>query len=209
NTELSIVNTLTNVQRKLQSGLIRGRENKYIQSRVMDVFNREGFTSFIARDGRQLPLDFYSQVVTRTNLKLARTKGSVNRYKENDVRLFKVSGNSPTCSICAQFRGFVFSMDKGNPDFPYLDPNRIPFHPNCQCSVIPYVLKYKTSEELDKDIEKAKRFKEGKDHRSNAEKRAYDNQQKLNAIKNQEKKQYAKIKSVMKDYYKTINRLKS
>lgn len=199
NTNLSITNALTEVRQDLQSGMIRGSNRKKIQSRIANSFEKNGFTSFLTVDGRELPLDFYSQVVTRTNLKFANIKGSENRYREHEVKYFTVSGNTPTCGQCAQYRGFTFSMNREDTLFPYLDPNTFPVHPNCQCMIRPYMVQFRDAEELKKDQDKAALFEPGKDHREPWERELYEKRQRINRQNNYEKKRYFQIKSIMGD----------
>lgn len=199
NANMSIETALTSVKRDLQQGVIQGKARRVITQRVAESFAKGGMTSFITIDGKQLPLDFYSQVVTRTNLKSANIKGASNRYKENDVGLFTVSGTTPTCDECAPYRGIVFSMNEGDDEFPYLDPETIPLHPQCQCSIQPYVREYKSQSEIDKAKQEAANFDPNKDVRSKSQKKAYEKQQRLNRINNYEKKRYADIKGVLGD----------
>ncbi|MUK89146.1 hypothetical protein GMD78_12255 [Ornithinibacillus sp. L9] len=199
NTSTSIENALSVTKKDLQSGLVRGNPRKIFTSRVAESFASEGLTSFITIDGKRLPLDFYSQVVTRTNIKSANIKGAAERYRENGVELFTVSGNTPTCEQCYVYRGFVFSMVEGNKDFPYLDPATIPVHPHCQCSIQPYVLEYKDQDEIDEARRHAENFDPTKDTRSKAQKQAYEEKQRLNRLNNYEKKRYADIKGVLGD----------
>lgn len=195
----SIQTALDSAKKDLQSGVIQGKSRKAITQRVAESFAKNGMTSFTTVDGKQLPLDFYSQTVTRTNLKKANTKGAASRYDENGVKLFTVSGNDPTCDECAPLRGIVFSMDPDNDEFPYMDPEEIHRHPNCECSINPYVREYKTQDEFDKAKRDAAGFDPNKDTRSASQKKAYAKQQRRNRQNNYEKKRYADIKGLLGD----------
>src|SRR5699024_6182693 len=106
-----------------------------ISNAVAKTFAEKGMMSFTTIDGKELPLDFYAETVTRTNLKRANAKGMAQRYKENDVYLVEVTGNTPTCEDCAPYRDIVFSLDSESDEFPYIDENEFPLHPNCNCSL--------------------------------------------------------------------------
>lgn len=197
NANTSIETALSSVKSDLQSGIIRGNAREVITQRVAEAFSKEGMTSFITIDGRKLPLDFYSEVVTRTNLKKANTDGALNRYIDNGVKHVTVTGGTPTCHECAAYRDIVFSLVEDDPDFPYLPPNTFPLHPNCKCSLQPYVIEYKKQNEIDAAKKKASAFDPNKDTRSDKQKEAYEKQQRLNRINNYEKKRYADIKGLL------------
>lgn len=199
NTSASIETALSSVKNDLQSGIIQGNPRKVITQRVAESFASEGMTSFITVDGRKLPLDFYSEVVTRTNLKKANTDGALNRYTDNGVQYVTVTGGMPTCHQCYQYRDIVFSLIDDGGDFPYLPPNTFPLHPNCNCSLRPYVIEYKTQDEIDEAKKNASNFDPEKDVRSEAQKKAYEDKQRLNRINNYEKKRYADIKGLLGD----------
>src|SRR5699024_379005 len=155
NTNLSVKDALSSVKKDLQSGIIKGSPREIITRRAAESFIKEGMTSFITVDGKKLPLDFYSEVVTRTNLKKANIDGALNRYTDNGIQYVTVSGNTPTCHECYQYRDIVFSLINNGGDFPYLPPNTFPLHPNCECSISPYVIEYKTQSEINDAKNKA------------------------------------------------------
>lgn len=199
NTSISIETALKSVKNDLKKGIIYGNTRKVTTQRVAESFAKEGMTSFITVDGKKLPLDFYSEVVTRTNLKKANTDGALNRYTENGIQYVTVSGGFPTCHQCNQYRDLVFSLIDDNSGFPYLPPGTFPLHPNCNCSLRPYVIEYKTEKEIDAAKKKASNFDPNKDTRSDSQKKAYDKRQALNRKRNEEKKEYANYKAVLGD----------
>lgn len=189
--------TLQDVKKELQSGIIQGKAQRFITQRVAESFAKDGMTSFITVDNKRLPLDFYSEVVTRTNLKKANTDGALNRYVENGVKYVTVSGGVPTCHQCFAYRGIVFSLVEGDKDFPYLPPDTFPLHPNCNCSIRPYMMEFKTDDEINEAKKKASGFDSEKDTRSKKQKEAYEEQQRLHRINNYDKKRYAEMLSIL------------
>src|SRR5699024_10513523 len=148
----AIGNVLDSVKSDIQSGIISGNPRKEITKRVAESFAKQGMHAFTTINGKSLPLDFYSQVVTRTNMKMANTQGVINRYQENDVELIKITGNTPTCEECAPYRDIVFSLTGETEGFTQLGADETPpFHPNCHCSVIAYVDQYKDGIEINKE----------------------------------------------------------
>ncbi len=199
NTSGSIEAALSAVKQDLASGVIQGNPRRIITRKVAESFTKEGMTSFVTIDGKKLPLDFYSETVTRTNLKMAHTKGAGERYRENGMDLFKVTGNTPTCHQCAPLRGIVFTLNPERTDYTYLDPKDIIRHPNCNCSMSVWVEEYKTDAEIKKAQQESKAFDPDKDTRSRSQQESYERQQRLNRINNYEKKRYADIKGLLGD----------
>lgn len=199
NTSVSIEDTLSAVKKDIQGGIIKGNARKEITKRVAESFNENGMTSFITRDGKRLPLDFYSQVTVRTNLKVANLKGAGNRYIESGVDTYRVTGNTPTCHQCAPLRGIVFTSNPNNTDFTYMAHEDILRHPNCQCSFYPVVIEYEAEEQLDKFKEESKAFDPNEDTRSKHMRDEYERDQDRKRRRNDEKKQYARYKAVLGD----------
>ncbi|GGB41669.1 hypothetical protein GCM10011409_18990 [Lentibacillus populi] len=200
NTNASIEAALTSVKRDLQSGIIQGKSRKVITKRVAESFAKEGMTSFTTVDGKKLPLDFYSEVVTRTNLKSANVQGANNRYLENGVGLVEIFERSDGCAECAKYNGIVVSLTGKHEGFPTTEEAPLPpRHANCRGSVRPYVIEHKTDKEIEDAKKKWKSFDPNKDTRTVAQKKAYEEQQRLNRINNYEKKRYADIKGVLGD----------
>ncbi|MCR1833066.1 hypothetical protein NSA56_01475 [Oceanobacillus caeni] len=199
NTYFTLMTTLQDVKKDLQSGIIQGKARRVITQRVAESFAKDGMTSFITIDGKRLPLDFYSETVVRTNLKTAHTKGAGERYRENGMDLFTVTGNTPTCHQCAPLRGVVFTLNPDRKDYTYMDPKDIISHPNCQCSMSVWVEEYKTASEIEKAQRESKAFDPNKDTRSKSQRDAYNKQQALHRWNNETKKQYARYKSVLGD----------
>jgi hypothetical protein len=201
--KMSIDGTLKAVKKDIANGLIVGDPRKVIQARVAKSFSDNGLTSFVTSDDKRLPLDFYSQTVVRTKMRTANTTGAVNRYLENDVNLVKVDKHSPTCHVCAPYQGKVFCPDGSDERFPTGPLS--PYHPNCRHVVAPYVSYFHSDSEIQSELNKWKGFESGKDVRSASQKKAYEKEQEIRRIANQEKKQFARWQMVLgKDAPKTI-----
>lgn len=220
------------VQQELANGMIAGFTTKQMTKRVGEKFGNIGMTSFVTRDGKHLPLDFYAKTVTRTKMQTAYNHGHLNRYAERDVKHIEISGNIPTCAECAVYRGIVFATERGD-EFPYINLHKtFPVHPNCRCNFRPYIIKFKSNEDVENAKEKAKNFDPDNDTRSKAEARKYDANQKakqqarkkrltfnkmqarlgsdgpqsFNEFKNASKRQYHDWVAQMKDMYNPNNK---
>ncbi|WP_176465673.1 phage minor capsid protein [Virgibacillus sp. 7505] len=198
----NIEDTLKEVKKDITNGLIVGDARKVIQQRVAKSFEKGGLTSFVTKDGKKLPLDFYAMTVTRAKTREATTQGSVNRYKENKVTLVQVNERSDTCEVCARFKDMVIDLTGDNPGFKSIKDKGVklpPYHPNCQGTVRPFVLAFKTEEQIQKEKGKWKSFNPEKDPRSITAKKQYERNQKIRQQANAEKKEYAKWKAMFGD----------
>lgn len=189
---------LEDVQKELGSTILNGENRKKATARVSEAFIKHGLSCFTTADGKQLPLDFYAATVTKTKLRDAHNQGSVNRYKENGVDLVIVDKHFPTCSECAKKQGIVISLSGKTPG--YISADKIglpPFHPHCRHTVRPYVLKFKTPEEIEAD--RKVKYKPTKDTRTPAQKKAYETEQRIRAKARAEKQQYERMKARLGD----------
>lgn len=183
------------VHTELANGMIAGFTHKQISKRVAEKFAQHGMTSFVTKDGKHLPLDFYAKTVTRTKLQTAENHAHLNRYKERKVKHVEVVGNIPTCGECAVYRGLVFATESGG-EFPHIDLHKtFPLHPNCRCNFRPYITKFKSKEEIQERLEKSKQFNPDKDVRSKAEAKKYDVNQKAKAAARRQRLTFVKFNS--------------
>jgi hypothetical protein len=196
----NIEQALSDVKADIAKGLIVGDHNKVVSKRVAQSFARNGLTSFITSDGKQLPLDFYARTVTKTKMREASTQGHVNRYIESGVTLVKVDEHLPTCHVCARYAGMVISLTGEHEGFKSiydLDVKLPPYHPNCEHTVRPYVIEFKTEKEIQSEKDKWSKWNPEKDTRSKAERKAYEKEQTIRRKANEEKKQFMRWQLVL------------
>lgn len=192
--------TLDNVKQDIADGVMYGNTRKKTVKRVYDDFLEKGMTSFTTVDGKELPLDFYAETVTRTKTSTARIQAHSNTYDEAGVNLVEVVGASDPCPICGSYQNIVFSTDGKDDRFPHVDVQNIfPLHPNCRCSIIPYVVDFEEQADVDAKIKKGKQFDPSKDSRTEKQKKEYKEMQEARRKARQEMKQYDKIKGVLGD----------
>lgn len=194
----TIENTLGQVREQIGAKTVTGATREQATRAVSRAFEEGGMTSFITRDGKRLPLDFYSMVVCRTKQKEAQVQGSLNRYRENGVDLVQVTDVGTTCEICAEREGVIYSISGKDEDFPSLDDigGSPPWHPNCIHSIRPYVKRFRSKEQIEED---KRRSQENfmKDKRSKAQERGYNKEQAIRRKANEEKKRYYELRSVL------------
>lgn len=196
----NIDKVLNKAQQEIADGIMYGNTRRKTVKRVYDTFLENGITCFKTVDGKELPLDFYAETLVRTKTSTARIKAHSETYKEAGVNLMEVVGASDPCPICGSYRGKVFSTDGKDKRFPHVDVENIfPLHPNCRCSVLPYVIDYEQDEDIQNKIEDSKDFDPTKDTRTQKQKKAYKDMQDARRKARQEMKDYDKIKGVLGD----------
>lgn len=194
----NIDKVLGKVQQEIADGIMYGKTRRKTVKRVYDTFLENGITCFKTVDGKELPLDFYAETLVRTKTSTARIKAHSETYKEAGVNLMEVVGASDPCPICGAYHNKVFSTDGQDERFPHVDVENIfPLHPNCRCSVLPYVIEYEEEEDIQNKIDDSKNFDPKKDDRTEEQKKAYKDMQDARRKARQEMKDYDKIKSVL------------
>ena len=168
---------------------------KQITQHVGEKFGKRGMTAFVTKDGKHLPVDFYAKTVTRTKLQQAENHGHLNRYSERKVKHVEVTGNIPTCGQCAAYRGIVFVTEPGD-KFPHVDLHRLfQLQPNCQCNFRPYVVKFKSDEDIQQTLDKSHMFDPDKDTRTVNEATKYNRTQKAKAAARKKRHSFNKMQS--------------
>lgn len=196
----NIEDTLNDVKQDIADGVMYGNTRQKTVKRVYDDFLQKGLTSFTTVDGKELPLDFYAETVTRTKISTARIQAHSNTYQEAGVDLYEVVGASDPCPVCGAYHNKVFSVNGSDDRFPHVDVQNIfPLHPNCRCSILPYVIEYEDEADINTKIEESKQFDPSKDNRTAKQKRKYKEMQDARRKARQEMKQYDKIKGVLGD----------
>ncbi|MGE7650491.1 phage minor capsid protein [Peribacillus frigoritolerans] len=194
----AITDTLEQVKTELVKSAITGDTRKRVTERVMKKFAQDGLTSFITRDGKKLPLDFYARTVVATKTRDAHVSGANQRYQEAGVDLAQIFENSDTCPICSKYSGMVVSLTGDTKGFKTKDEVRLPpYHPNCRGTTRPYVQEFKTPEEIQAEKDKWKKWEPEKDTRTPAQRKAYEKEQAIRRKANEEKKQFIRYQSVL------------
>lgn len=198
----NIEQALSDVKADISKGLIVGDPSKVVSKRVAQSFLKNGLTSFVTSDGKQLPLDFYARTVTKTKMRDSSTQGHTNRFFENGVSLVKVDEHKPTCHVCAKYEGMVISLTGEHRGFKSIKDKGVqlpPYHPNCEHTVRPYVIEFKSDEEIQSEKDKWKKFNQDpkKDTRSKSQQKSYEKEQTIRRKANDEKKQFMRWQSVL------------
>lgn len=189
------------VNDEISKGMILGDPSRVVSQRVQQVFAQNGMTSFVTKDGKRLPLDFYAQTVTRTKMRVAHTTGATNRYTEAGVMFVKINEHHPTCGKCAAYQGKVVALDPENTmGFPSVDDVPLPpYHPNCQHVVRPFVMEGHSDTDVKNEKKKWNNFDPENDPRTAAQKDLYSSEQQIRRKARQEMKEYALMQAHLGD----------
>ena len=202
----AIETALDAVNSDIARGIMLGIPVDDIAKKVADSFLKNGFKAFYTVDGKALPLDFYSETITRTKISNARSTAHANHYERASSEHFSVIGKYDTCQECSSYRDIIFTLSGDDDRFTYLDPREaLPFHPNCKCVIVPVVLKTLSASEIEREATKSKKFDPSIDKRTKKEREAYESDQKAKVKARNEMKQYQRMVAVLgKDAPKTL-----
>lgn len=160
----------------------------------------EGLTGFKDRAGNLWRLDDYAEMVIRTTTAECTNLGTTNQLRELGHDLVQLTEHRGACPLCVPYEGRVYSVSGDTSGYPPLSD--VPgfregyqtMHPNCRHRVSPYVAaldrnRSETQERSNRPYE---------DTRSEAEREAYDREQKQNALR-RERQRLEEQYSVMPD----------
>jgi len=201
----NIKSTLKRVKEKIAKNLIIGNPKKVLKREVAKAFADGGLTAFITepdKNGRRrrLRLDDYASIVVNTKLRETHTQAAVNRYQESGVDLVQINSHSPSCHVCARLQGKVISLTGKHPGFKSIHDEGVtltPFHPRCRCTSRPYVITYKSEEEIQKEKDKWSGWSPNIDVRSKSQQAAYKKEQDIRRKTNDARKQYERMTAVL------------
>lgn len=130
------------------------------------------------KDARQVPIDVYARMVARSTTREAGNTARLNQLAANGYDLVKMTEHYPTCEVCTQFQGRVYSVSGNDKRFPPLSRafgryNNI--HPICRHSVTPWIESLQAPDEVARAISFSGRPFE--DNRSTQEIELYNKQQ--------------------------------
>lgn len=149
--------------------------------RFMSRVVQDGLGAFRDKAGRIWRLDSYAEMSVRTVTRESTNVGTINQLKGMNRKLVAISSHFGACEICAPLEGRVYSIDGNDTRFPPLSEAFGAFntvHPNCKHVLVPYV------EELDdspSDTQEKSNRPFDDDPRTQAEKEAYEESQRLSA----------------------------
>ena len=182
-----------------------GQTLRQMQARLAEDLTKRGFLTVQYGDGPgayQVGVDSYANTVARSTTREAGNLARENQLTANGYDLMKMSEHYPTCELCAQLQGRVYSISGDDKRFPPLS-KAFPagyrnVHPNCRHVMTPYMETLQEPEELAADVERSGRPFE--DVRSQKEIDLYNRQQSENRQFRQAQYQYERFKMRLADH---------
>lgn len=128
------------IAEKVSTGSTVKQAKKNLIQRLTD----KGITAIRDKNGREIKLDVYAEMIARTTTREATNLGSINAVKDLGGDLVKITQHNSPCPICAAYEGRVYSLEGKTKDYPLL--STVPgfaggyntIHPNCGHSTVPY-----------------------------------------------------------------------
>ena len=190
---------------------IENHMGKYLEV-IKGAFESRDIMTVEYQNGAQVKLGNYAAMLARTSrIETDNINGFMSAL-EDGTDLVQCIGQSPTCELCAIYRGRVFSITGKSKDYPPLyDGENSPLrdgynaiHPNCRCQFIPYYPELETNEQV--EIDKARSNEPFVDNRTKQERDEYAAWQATNRKLWSEQAEYERMKSVLGDEmpYKTL-----
>jgi hypothetical protein len=122
---------LQNIARSAALGTTISTTSKNIQERLV----ARSINGYLRVGKRTIKLDQYAEMIARTHLRVAHSRGTEARCRATGIELVIISEHSTDCKICKPLEGKIFSLnDKGTAQYPsvrILPNGGTPFHPNC------------------------------------------------------------------------------
>lgn len=113
----------------IATGTVQGKGIPKITKDVLGLLGDEGFTTFVTRNGKVWPLDYYSEMLTRTHVIRAANESTVARARQLDINILEMSEHAGVKDqACLDVQGKLFDLT--GKEYPM--PPTMPIHPNCK-----------------------------------------------------------------------------
>jgi hypothetical protein len=126
-----------------KSQLLEGSTIKMAQKQLMRTFDEIGINGIQTSNGRYINIASYAEMVSRSTVKEASNRGTMNQAQLLGYDLVKMSNHRTSCKICKQYEGRVYSITGKDTRFPKLTiPYKPPYaniHPRCRHTISVYV----------------------------------------------------------------------
>lgn len=192
--------------------LTTGQTVREMQKNLKKKLEQQNLTAIEYANGTKMPIEKYAETVARSTTAETQNKAKVIQGQDWGYDLVRFTEHSPTCEVCSMYQGRVYALTKEAANgkykgskgqalhFPYLYDTALisgysTIHPNCRhrLSVLPAGA-YTAAEMEDFSRKSMQPFK---DMRSDQERKAYAQEQTVKRKRNESRKQYEKIKTVL------------
>lgn len=192
--------------------LTTGQTIREMQKNLEKKLEQQNLTAVEYANGTKMPIEKYAETVARSTTAETQNKAKVIQGQDWGYDLVRFTEHSPTCEVCSMYQGRVYALTKEAANgkykgskgqelhFPYLYDTALisgysTIHPNCRhrLSVLPAGA-YTAAEMEDFSRKSMQPFE---DMRSDQERKAYAKEQAVKRKRNESRKQYEKIKTVL------------
>lgn len=192
--------------------LTTGQTIREMQKNLQDKLKQQNLTAIEYANGTKMPIEKYAETVARSTTAETQNKAKVIQGQDWGYDLVRFTEHSPTCEVCSMYQGRVYALTKEAANgkykgstgqelhFPYLYDTALisgysTIHPNCRhrLSVLPAGTY--TAAEMEEFSRKS--MQPFEDMRSDQERKAYAKEQEVKRKRNESRKQYEKIKTVL------------
>lgn len=194
--------------------LTTGQTIKQMQKSLTKALENEQLTSVTYSNGNKMPISKYAEMAARSTAAETQNSAQLVQAKDWGYDLVKMTSHSPTCAVCAKYQGRVYATTKQAANGKYRDKDgrliKFPYiydtvlvkgydtvHPNCRHRFSIYPPHAYTTDELSAMSRRSMR--EFTDDRSDAERKAYAEEQAEKRRKNENLKQYEKLRTAFPD----------
>lgn len=192
--------------------LSTGQTVRQMQKSLTEIFKAQNVFSVPYKNGASMPIKKYAEMTARSTTAETQNKAQTTQATEWGYDLVEMTSHSPTCPICAMYQGRVYAITKEAANGKYKAPDGTPLmfpylydtafakgyetiHPNCRHRIAIFPARAYKKEELLKFSQKSTAPFE--DTRTDAECKAYAEQQAEKRRRNENRKQYERIKAVL------------
>ena len=192
--------------------LSTGQTVRQMQKSLTEIFKAQNVFSVPYKNGASMPIKKYAEMTARSTTAETQNKAQTTQGIDWGYDLVEMTSHSPTCPICAMYQGRVYAITKEAANGKYKAPDGTPLmfpylydtafakgyetiHPNCRHRIAIFPARAYKKEELLKFSQKSTAPFE--DTRTDAERKAYAEQQAEKRRRNENYKQYERIKAAL------------
>lgn len=108
---------------------------------LLDEYSKRGLRAIRYKDGRNVSIDTYSEMLGRTITGRAAIQASLNRFVQSGYSLCTVSAHFRACPLCTPYEGKILSVDGRHPSYESVSQAETQglFHPNCKHDISVYI----------------------------------------------------------------------
>lgn len=192
--------------------LTTGQTVREMQKNLEKKLEQQNLTAIEYSNGTKMPIEKYAETVARSTTAETQNKAKVIQGQDWGYDLVRFTEHSPTCEVCSMYQGRVYALTKEAANgkykgskgqalhFPYLYDTALPhgystIHPNCRHRLSVLHARAYTAAEMEDFSRKS--MQPFEDMRSDQERKAYAKEQAVKRKRNESRKQYEKIKTVL------------